>query len=412
MENRVQIVGIGDDGIDGLSQPAQEVIRSADVLFGPPKTLEMLREVSAETVAISDGFEKVVERIESRGSAKLAILTMGDPLFYGTARFLFDKFGKQEFEIIPHVSIMQLAFARLKESWDEAYLTNLGTQPLPKVLDRIRLAEKVGLFTTDDASPSFIAKKLLERKLDYFDAFVCENLGSPDERVTSGSLAEIAEQSFSSLNVMILVRQPEIPDQPRVASSFRLFGNPDDAFLHSQPKRGLLTPAEVRCVALAEMNLGHANTVWDVGAGSGSVAIEAAQLAQDSQVYAIEMDIEDHRLIQENVERFGVTNLVPVLGEAPRAWQDLPSPDAVFVGGSGRMVPSIVESAFAKLNQHGRIVINVATIDNLQLVQQLLEKQAEDCEVTMIQLGRGVRQLELLRFESVNPTFLITATKP
>jgi precorrin-6Y C5,15-methyltransferase (decarboxylating) len=183
-------------------------------------------------------------------------------------------------------------------------------------------------------------------------------------------------------------------------------------FLQSKPKRGLLTPAEVRCVALAELDLGPRSIMWDVGAGSGSVAVEAAQLASGGATYAIEMDPEDHHLISANAERFGVANLVPVLGKAPEAWENLPDPDAIFVGGTGRMVSKIVELAVARLRPGGRIVANVGSLDNVVAVREALQSAVGDAHVWMFNIARGTYQLERLRFEALNPTFLLGAVKP
>ncbi len=279
---------------------------------------------------MGSNLDEAVERIARAGNKRIVVLASGDPMFYGVARYLCDKLGKQRFDVLPHVSSMQLAFARVKESWEEAYLTNVANHPLEQVLEKIRTATKVGLFTSEQYPPRAVAKALVDRRIDYFSAYVCENLGSPDERVTQGELAEIATQDFSPLNVMVLVRRPDVPDRPSDAIGHRLFGNPDEAFLQSKPKHGLLTPAEVRSIALAEMDLGPTSIVWDIGAGSGSVAIEAAQIASGGTVYAIEMDPEDHALIMANAEKFGVTNLVPVLGSAPDAWSELPDPDCAF----------------------------------------------------------------------------------
>lgn len=412
MSERIIIVGIADDGLDGLTSSARRYVEQADVLIGPQKSLSMVAHLPAEQVVLGGDLAPATERIAKRGDERIVILTLGDPLFYGTARFLFDQFGKENFEVVPHVSMMQLAFARLKESWDDAYLANLGTQELPRVIDRIRSSEKVGLFTTETVTPREVARHLLRQGIDYFSVYVCESIGSPTERVTQGSLREIAEQDFSSLNVMVLIRQPDTPDRPLLAPGKRLFGNPDDAFLQSQPKRGLLTPAEVRSLALAELNLRPDSIVWDVGAGSGSVAIEAAQLAPQGTVYAIEMDPEDHRLMAENIQLFGVRNVVTVLGEAPQAFSELPRPNAVFVGGSGRMVPTIVEAATQSVVSGGRLVVNVTSIENLAAVRESLDRTLGDCQVWMISLSRGTRQLELLRFEAVNPTYLLAAQKP
>src|SRR5690348_8811243 len=160
------------------------------------------------------------------------------------ARFLCEKLGKDRFEVMPHVSSMQLAFARVKESWEEAYLTNLANHSLDHVIEKIRTAEKVGLFTTESNTPAAVAEALLARRIDYFNAYVCENLGSPDERVTQGTLKELAEQEFAPLNVMVLVRRAGAPDRPSERIGRRVFGNPDEVFLQTKPKKGLLTPSE------------------------------------------------------------------------------------------------------------------------------------------------------------------------
>src|SRR5205807_526804 len=157
---------------------------------------------------------------------------------------------------------------------------NLANHKLEDVLDRIRTAEVVGLFTSADEDPSAIARQLLVRGLDYFRAFICENLGGPDERVTQGDLADIQGMEFAALNVMILKRKPGRPDQQRTPSRFRSFGNPDDVFAQSRPKSGLITQAEVRAVALSQLDVQPGTVVWDIGAGSGSVAIESANLAR------------------------------------------------------------------------------------------------------------------------------------
>jgi precorrin-6Y C5,15-methyltransferase (decarboxylating) len=273
------------------------------------------------------------------------------------------------------------------------------------------VGEKAGLFTTEETPPSKVAAALLASRIDYFQAYVCENLGSPDERVTQCELEELVQQEFSPLNVLILIRKPQVPDRPATGLGKRLFGNADDMFLQSRPKRGLLTPFEVRAIAIAEMDLGPSSTVWDVGAGSGSVAIEAAQIAHGGRVYAIEMDPEDHQLLSQNAERFGVSNLTPVLGQAPEAWHNLPDPDAVFVGGSGRQVRHIVELAYARLKPGGRIVATVSSIENLAAVREGLEQLAGDVAVWMINIARGNYQMERMTFDARPPVFLIAAVK-
>jgi len=408
----IYIIGISDDGLEGLSSAAVARLKEAELIVGPASLLEKTRQFPGKKEIIGGDLDKLALLLDKHSSGNAVVLAGGDPLFYGTARYLCDRLGKDRFEVVPHVSSMQLAFARVKESWDEAYLTNLATQSLDRVLERIRTAEKIGLFTSEQVTPAVLAEQLVQRGIDYFTVYVCENLGSPDERVTRGSPSEIARQKFSPLNVMVLVRKPGVADKPTNLVSRRLFGNPDEAFLQSKPKRGLLTQSEVRAIAISEMELSPESIVWDVGAGSGSVGIEAASIADRGQVYAIEMDAEDFGLLTENTQRFGVRNLTPILGQAPQAWEKLPDPDVIFVGGTGRMVTELVEASWPRLRKGGRLIANVASMENVVALQTLLsERFSVEPVLWMIQLSRGNYQFEKLRLESANPTFLIKATK-
>jgi precorrin-6Y C5,15-methyltransferase (decarboxylating) len=412
--SKIHIIGIGDDGLDGVTAQARRLIEEADLLLAAEATLKMLPKagVTDKRIALGANLDEAVQQISKAGDKKIAVLASGDPLFYGVARYLCDKLGKDRFEVVPHVSSMQLAFARVKESWEDAYLTNLASRSLESVIEKVRVADTVGLFTSDQFPPQAVARALLDAKIDYFHAYVCENLGSPDERVTQGSLGEIAKEQFAPLNVMILVRRPETPDRPTDAQLLRRFGNPDEMFLQARPKQGLLTPAEVRSIALAEMSIGEKSIVWDVGAGSGSVSVEAALLASAGTAYAIEMDPEDINLIRTNAERFRVKNLVPVLGRAPEAWGNLPQPDSIFVGGSGREIARIVELAYKQLKPGGRLVATVGSLENLAAIHDALQRQAGEVAVRMINIARGTHQLERVRFGALNPTFLLSAVKP
>lgn len=409
-DERVHIIGIGDDGLAGLTQGSRDIIEAAQVVMGSAQTLRALSDTRAKRQETTGDLQQLLELLDKHRQQRTVILTTGDPLFYGVARYLCEKLGKARFVVVPHVSTMQMAFARVKESWDEAFLANMATLDIRRLVDKVRVAEKVGLFTSEQHSPASIARILLEHRLDYFTAFVCENLGSPDERVTQGSLVDITSLEFSPLNIMILVRNEGAPDEAK-ESGTRLFGNPDETFLQTQPKRGLLTPMEVRAIALALLNLHSRSTVWDIGAGSGSVSIEAARIAAQGAVYAIEMSPEDHQLIQENASRCGAGNVHAILGKAPEAFEGLPRPDAIFVGGTGRTVSQIVEQAYNQLESGGSLVINVGSLENLAAVPHILRKHQPDVEIRMINVAHATDQLDSIRFESNNPTFLISCVR-
>ncbi|MFO0845699.1 MAG: precorrin-6y C5,15-methyltransferase (decarboxylating) subunit CbiE [Gemmataceae bacterium] len=412
-ESRVHIIGVGSDGLAGLTSRARELLLGAEFVFGPEPVLGLLPELRAERRVLAGDLQEATGQLAAvMGKRRVAVIAGGDPLFYGVARYLCDRLGKEAFEVLPHVSSMQLAFARVKETWEEAYLTNLATHPLETVLDRIRVAETVGLFTSEKEGPPEVARELMARGLDYFRAYVCENLGGPDEHLTQGELAEIAEMEFAPLNIVILVRKPGRPDRPARPARFRLFGNPEDVFAQSRPKGGLITQAEVRSLALARLEVQPGCVVWDIGAGSGSVAIEAAQLSAPGMVYAIEQEAADYHLILANAEMFGVKNLKAIHGTAPGVFAGLPHPDAIFVGGDGREMVRILEAAWGLLRPGGRLVVLAGTIENLSGTYAVLRQVAGQVDALLIQVARGVEQLEALRFEAVNPTFLLTVAKP
>jgi precorrin-6B C5,15-methyltransferase / cobalt-precorrin-6B C5,C15-methyltransferase len=410
--SKLVILGIGDDGIAGLTEPGRRRLMAADVILGPPATLSLLDSLPNHKVALEPEMSVALRQVREALEYKSPVLvSSGDPLFYGVARYLCDRLGKDLFEVVPHVSSMQLAFARIKESWEDAYLTSLTGRPIEAVIDRIRTAEKIGLFSSDEWPPARLAQELLARGIDYFRAYVCENLGSPDERVTQAALADLAGMEFNPLNVLILIREPNRPDRASRASRHRLFGNPDDAFAQSLPKRGLITQAEVRAIALAQLDIRATSVVWDIGAGSGSVAIEAAQLASQGMVYAVEPEPSDIALIQANAELFGVPNVRAVLGRAPEVLASLPEPEAIFVGGTGRQVDLVLSAAFARLCQGGSMAVNVVTIEALATAYHTLKSLAGAVRVWNVSISRGIEQMERLRFESIAPTFLLAITK-
>jgi precorrin-6B C5,15-methyltransferase / cobalt-precorrin-6B C5,C15-methyltransferase len=410
--SKLVIVGIGDDGLAGLTEPARKVVLSADLILGAPSTLALLAEAPARKLALEAEMSVALKQVsEALKARKPVLVSSGDPLFYGVARYLCDRLGKDLFEVVPHVSSMQLAFARVKESWEDATLINLAGRPIESVIDRIRTAEKIGLFSSDECPPPRLARALLDRGIDYFRVYVCENLGSPDERVTQAELADLAGMEFNALNVLILVRKPNRPDRASRLSRRRLFGNPDEAFAQALPKRGLITHEEVRAIALAQLDIRATSVVWDIGAGSGSVAIEAAQLAHGGMVYAVEPEPADIALIQANAEEFGVPNVKAVLGRAPEILEGLPDPDAVFVGGTGRQLDLVLGAAYSRLCQGGSMAINVATIEGLSAAYHKLKSLGGVVRVWNVTIARGIEQMDRLRFESIAPTFLLAISK-
>lgn len=411
---RLRIVGIGDDGLLGLTDHARRILSEADLILGTASAMALLHGLQAEKKNLPADMDEALEQLKSalKTHKQPVLVSEGDPLFFGVTRYFCDRLGKDHFEIYPHVSSMQLAFARVKESWDDAYLTSLGGRALEPTLDRIRTADKVGLFPSEEISPKRLAREMLSRGIDYFRVYVCENIGSPDERVTQADLGELVHMDFHPLNVMILIRNQTQPRRTKGQGRQRLFGNPEEAFAQSQPKAELTTRAEVRAIALSFMDLRPDSIVWDVGAGSGAVTIESAQLSYRGMVYAIEPEASDMALLLSNCEQFGVLNVKTILGRAPEATRDLPDPDAVFVGGTGRRVDHVLTAVYDRLTPGGRMVVNVVTIDGLATSYDTLRRLAGNVNLWNISIARGIDQMERVRFEASTPSFLLAVTKP
>jgi precorrin-6Y C5,15-methyltransferase (decarboxylating) len=392
MQHKIIIVGIGDNGVDSLSREAMRAVSEAEVLFGGERHLAFFVDHPAEKVAIKDNLKEIAARLGAE-TRPTVVLASGDPLFYGIAGYLATKVGRERLEVLPNISSMQLAFARLKESWHDAALVSCHAKPIDDALDVIRDAKKVGIFTDNENTPARIGRELLKAGIGGFRAHVCENLGGVDERVTTCTLPELSERSFAPLNVLVLTRHADAPALERQEWTF---GIPEEAFYQRQPLKGLITKTEVRVLSLARMRLRPGTTVWDIGAGSGSVSIEAALLG--AKVWAVEKNKEDCEIIRRNIEKFRTPQVIVVHGIAPVALADLPDPDAVFIGGSGGEMGDIIRLCRERLSPGGRLVANVATLENLGQVP------AQD--VTLVQISRTRPILDLHRFEALNPVFI------
>lgn len=187
-------------------------------------------------------------------------------------------------------------------------------------------------------------------------------------------------------------------------------GVPDSRFEQRTPKRGLITKMEVRVVSLAKLNLKPGDTVWDIGTATASVAIEAARLVAPGPVYAIEKNEEDVGIARRNVERFGAANVTVVHGKAPAGLDQWPDPDAVFIGGSSGSMAALVKLAVARLRPGGRVVANAATIENLHECVTALKECGWHADIVLMQVARSKPILNLTRFESFDPVYIVTGT--
>jgi precorrin-6Y C5,15-methyltransferase (decarboxylating) len=189
-------------------------------------------------------------------------------------------------------------------------------------------------------------------------------------------------------------------------------GIPDQLFLQRKPEKGLITKAEIRILSLARLALSETATVWDIGAGSGSVAIEAALLAPHGHVFAVEKNAADVAIIRQNVEKFSVGNVTVIEGRAPEVLHRIvDDPDAVFIGGSGGEMAQVIQVSLSRLHDGGRLVVNAITVDNLSAATQACKDSGYPFEVTLLQVARSKPILDLMRFDALNPIFIVSLVK-
>lgn len=405
----VTVVGVGDDGCASLTSRGASAVAQAQVLVGGERHLAFFPHFAGERITLKGGLGGALDRVESLANEhQVCVLASGDPLFFGVGAFVAKRLGAEHVDFIPAPSSTQWAFARTGINWEDADFVSVHGRPASGFANRIRGSRKVAVLTDDQNTPARLAAHLLDYGVDDFTAWVCERLSGPNERVRRFSLAELAsEQDVDELNVLLLVRTGDRWLAPPAIPYLH-----EDLFSKRMPKMGLITKREVRLLSLASMGLRRDAVVWDIGAGSGSVSIEAAMLAPRGRVYAIEVDPEGVALCHANAKAHGTDSVRVVEGLAPEALEGLEAPDAVFVGGSKGSLDAIIGRCIDALRPGGRLVVNAVTFENVGEAYSALRTRNLDPEVTLVQISRGVPLAHYRRYEAQNPIHIFAVTKP
>ena len=414
---KVTIIGAGPGNPDLLSRSALDAIGIADVVIGAHRALVGIDVppdvVRCELVKTAD----IVAVLTDAASWQRAVVVMtGDVgLFSGARRLVEALSGNAQVDVrvIPGISSASYLAARLARPWqDWRFASAHGV-----ACDIVAEAERAGelfLATSGGEDPSRLSGELVQAGFGDARVTVAERLSYPDERITCATASEIAGQTFDDLNVMLIefaggAGSPVGSNASLAASSrwpYASSGIPDELFIRGDVP---MTKQEVRAVALAKLRLTATDTVWDVGAGTGSVSIEAALVARAGSVWAVERNVTGVRLIRENADAFGCGNVHAVPGVAPEALAKLPVPDAVFVGGSAGELPSIVEAALEK-NSQVRLCVPCVTVETLTEACALLSgsrfKGFEACQVSAAR-AEAVGSHHLMKAQ--NPVFLVSA---
>jgi len=401
-QHKIYLIGAGIEGWEGFGAKALEVIKKADVLIGHRRHLDIFPDFSGEKQALED-LSAMLEYLKTTNK-RVVVLGSGDPNFFGVARFLLRNLPKERIEIFPNVTSVQYAFARIREPWDDAIFVSVHGRGLKGAVDRIVVAEKAAVLTDQNNTPSMIAKELIHRGAEGYEAWLCEDMGLPTEKFTRTDVRGLEEMEASSLNILILIKawEPNLQHYP-------VIGIDDDEFATAKK---LITKQEVRAVTLGKLKLQDDLVMWDIGAGSASVSIEASNLMPNGKIYALEKNPQYVAFIRDNLKKFVARNVILIEAYAPEGLEDLPDPDRVFIGGSGGMLEEIIDAVDRRLKAEGVIVLNAVTLDTLTKTVEFLEDHGYSVEVTCVNIAKTKGLTEFKMFEANNPVYIITASKP
>lgn len=389
----LSIVGIGEDGLTGLGSAAQSAIAEAEIVFGGARHLALAASaITGEHRPWLSPFSASTEDIVSLRDRKICVLASGDPFNHGVGATLSRHIDPSQMAVYPHVSAFSLAAARLGWPLQDVQAISLHGRPLDLMRPHLHPGTRILALTSDEHGPTAIAKLLTEAGFGISIVTVLEALGGPAETVRSHvamsfALTDIDPLNICAISVVALPGARILPLTP---------GLDDSLFEHD----GQITKRDVRAITLSALAPRRGETLWDIGAGSGSIAIEWMLADPSLNAIAIEADATRAARIMRNASQFGVPSLQLIVGNAPEALADLERPHAIFIGGGGSD-PGVLDAAIAALRPGGRIVVNAVT---LQLEPLLMARYAE--------LGDSLTRIAIARADAVGTMTAWRAAMP
>jgi len=403
----VTIIGMGMSPGD-LTARHHDLIAAADVLVGGRRHLAHFADLAAEKIEIGKGLSTLLPAIRSAArDRRIVVLASGDPLYFGVGAYLVRALGPENVRVYPNVSSVAAAFARIRHPWQDVRVVSLhGRDGAAQLLAATGEADWVAVFTDPTHTPAQVARLLLQNEVTGFEMCILENMGTAAERISWLAPQSAAASAFADPNLVVLKRSPQAAASPPRPL---FLGMPDEQFDH---QNGLITKAEVRVLALSRLQLRPRDTLWDLGAGSGSLAIEAAVFIRSGLIFAVEQNPERIQQIRRNAARFGVSNLSAVQAVLPEGLEPLPDPDRIFIGGGGRNLGAIIRQAASRLKPGGRMVVNTVLLDTIQSAVAAMQQLGWEADLVQAQISRSQRMPWSLRMTAHNPVWIVSGAKP
>lgn len=378
----LHIIGIGEDGLDGLNPAARTALDRAEIMIGGNRHLAMIPPDSRPRLPWPSPFSALIPTIADFKPKYVAVLATGDPMWFGVGATLAKHFPLDELSIHPTLSAFNLAAARIGWPLAECETITLHGRPFPQLQSAIQPAARLLILTHDGDTPAKVATTLCQRGYSESRLTVLEHMSGPDEARSDGTAATWGDRKVEPFHTLAVecIADPDATLLPLTP------GLPDEAFEHD----GQITKREVRAATLAALAPTPGALLWDVGAGSGSIGIEWMRAAPRTRALAIERDQARIKMITANAATLGVPTLQIIAGQAPGILADLPAPDAVFIGGG--LTAQIVEPCWNALKLGGRLVANAVTLEGENV---LFEAQKA--------LGGFLTRIAVSRAEPVGP---------
>lgn len=387
------IIVVGMIGGEVFGSVARAALAASEVVIGSPRHLARVDRPDAEIIELIGPIPPILDIAADHLSAgrRVCVVSSGDPGFFGITRMIAERFGSDRLSVYPAPSSVSLAWAAAGRPWDDADVVSAHGRPLADAVERAVRSPKVAVLTAPSNPPETLGKELLAHGCGPRQVVVVSRLGEVDERIVRTDLDELAAGQFDPMSVVLLIA-PESDDTGASIS----WGRTERAFAQ---RDGMITKSEVRSIVLGKLDLPRSGVLWDVGAGSGSIGVEAATIARGLKVCAVERSAEDAANITTNARSAGVaSNIEVVVGAAPSALGDLPDPNRVFVGGGG---PDVLRSCWDRLRPGGVLVATFVLLDRAVAAMDLLG------DLVQVHIDRAVPIGDLgMRLEPTNPTFV------
>ena len=410
----IEVIGTDAGAPATLPGPHLQHLRDADLIAAPRRLHADLRHwggAGLPELIASDQPQPLLARLAALpAEASVVVLASGDPLWFGIGRLLIDALPLERLRFHPGPSSLQLAFARVGRPWQDAsWLSLHGRDPAPLVAKLQQRPTALAVLTDPGRGGAEEVRRALRAaglELAY-SFWLCERLGHGDERVQRLAPADPLPGDLDPLHLVLLLAEP-----PALPAQLPLFGLADGVFLQHPDRPGLMTKREVRIQLLADLDLPSQGVLWDIGAGVGSIGLEALRLQPALQLWALEQRGGSAALIRANSERLGVQPAGVLEGRAPAAFADLPDPDRVVLGGGGRDRLELLQALLDRLRPGGVVVIPLATVEALAELRPELEQAGLAVSVSQHQAWRGTPLADGTRLAPLNPVLILRGERP